>query len=95
MNAGRVSFWADLQATTVTTADTVGKLCRMAVSDISARKQAEEAQRRIVFLAATNRKLDQEIVPTSRHGSRPEGERDACPPIGGRIASHAEETSAP
>ena len=62
LNAGRASFWADLQATTVTTADAAGKMCRMAVSDISARRQAEEAQRRIAFLAATNRKLDEEIV---------------------------------
>jgi PAS domain S-box-containing protein len=62
LSAGRASFWADLQAVIVTTADTAGKMCRMAVSDISARRQAEEAQRRIAFLAATNQKLDEEII---------------------------------
>jgi len=62
LNTGRASFWADLQAMSATGPHAAGRLCRMAVSDISARRQAEEAQRRIAFLAATNRKLDEEIV---------------------------------
>jgi len=62
LNAGRARFWAELQAISALTFDTAQKWCRVAVIDISARKQAEEAQRRADSLAATNQELDKEIV---------------------------------
>ena len=65
LNDGRTPFWADLQAISDTTVNAAARLCRLAVTDVSARKQAEEAQRHIDFLASTNQKLDEEIIRRS------------------------------
>ena len=56
------TFWADLEAAPATGVGVRPEQCRLAVIDITARKQAEVAQRRIEVLAATNRKLEDEIV---------------------------------
>ena len=55
-------FWADFQATSAASLRGERKWCRVAVSDITALKRAEEAQRRMEALAAANRELKQEIV---------------------------------
>ncbi len=60
-NAG-AAFWADLQAMSADTRAGATKWCRVAVIDITARKQMEAAQRRIDLLASTNRRLGVEIV---------------------------------
>lgn len=62
MKAGRPAFSADLQAMSAYAVKGVRKWCRVAVIDVSARKRAEEAQRRVDDLAATNRHLEAEIV---------------------------------
>ncbi|RRJ96915.1 PAS domain S-box protein [Opitutaceae bacterium TAV4] len=62
MAADRTVFWADLQATSATPRAGADTWCRVAVTNIEARKQAEEAQRRVELLAASNRKLEEEIV---------------------------------
>jgi PAS domain S-box-containing protein len=54
-------FWADLQATSVAFLRGTRKWCRLAVSDITPLKRAEEAQLHIEVLAAANRELTQEI----------------------------------
>ncbi len=55
------SFWVDLQAAR---ADSVHgrKRCRLAISDITALKSAEEAQHRVEALAAANAELQREIT---------------------------------
>jgi PAS domain S-box-containing protein len=55
-------FWADLQAESGASGRGSRKGCRMAVSDITPLKRAEEAQRRMEVLAAANQELTQEIV---------------------------------
>jgi PAS domain S-box-containing protein len=55
-------FWASFHGTSAIPAGGPPKWCRIAVSDITSLKQAEEAQRRMEALAAANRKLTQEIV---------------------------------
>jgi PAS domain S-box-containing protein len=62
LSADRGSFWADLQAMSSVSLRSAPKLCLMAVVDITARKQAEESQRRIDMLDTSNRKLQDEIV---------------------------------
>ena len=62
LRAGRAAFWADLQAMSAVTIIGGRKWCRVAVIDVTARKQAEEAQHRIDILAASNRQLEQEIA---------------------------------
>ncbi len=62
LNAGRTPFWANLEARSAITFTDTPKWCRVAVIDITARKQAEEAQHRIDILTATNRRLKEEIV---------------------------------
>jgi PAS domain S-box-containing protein len=62
VSAGHAAFWADLQAMTAISRDGAPKRCLMAIVDVTARKQAEEAQHRIDILGATNRKLQDEIV---------------------------------
>ena len=62
LNADHAVFWADLQALSAVTIIGGRKWCRVAVIDVTARKQAEEAQNRIDILAATNRHLEEEIV---------------------------------
>ncbi len=62
LREGRPVFWADLQAMSAFSAGGSKKWCRVAVIDVSARKHAEEAQRRVEDLAATNRHLEAEIV---------------------------------
>jgi PAS domain S-box-containing protein len=54
-------FWADLQAESGTSLKESRKGCRLAVSDITGLKRAEEAQRRMEALAAANRELTKEI----------------------------------
>ncbi|AHF90323.1 histidine kinase [Opitutaceae bacterium TAV5] len=62
VGGGRTVFCADLQATSATPRAGADTCCRVAVTNIEARKQAEEAQHRVELLAASNRKLEEEIV---------------------------------
>jgi PAS domain S-box-containing protein len=55
-------FWANFYATSAFSASGPQKWCRVAVSDITAFKQAEVAQCRMEALAATNRELQEEII---------------------------------
>ncbi|MEI7733314.1 MAG: histidine kinase [Verrucomicrobiota bacterium] len=57
-----VAFWVDLQALAVVPLGKAQPWCRVAASDITALKRAEEAQRRVEALAASNQKLEREIV---------------------------------
>jgi len=61
-NEGGTLFWADLQAVSAASLRSERKWCRVAVSDITALKRAEETQRRMEAQAAANRELKQEIV---------------------------------
>jgi len=62
LNAGRAAFWADLQGMSAVGIRGARKWCRVAVIDISVRKQAEETQHRLDVLGATNRQLEAEIL---------------------------------
>jgi signal transduction histidine kinase len=62
LNESRSAFWADLEAKSAITQDGARKWCRVAVIDITTRKQAEDAQRRNDILTATNHKLEEEIT---------------------------------
>jgi PAS domain S-box-containing protein len=62
LGADHAAFWADLRAMSAISRGGAPQRCLMAIVDITARKQAEEAQRRIDILGATNRKLQGEIV---------------------------------
>jgi PAS domain S-box-containing protein len=59
---GGSSFWASFHGTAAISASDPRKWCRLAVSDITALKESEEAQRRLEALAVANRELKQEIV---------------------------------
>ena len=56
------AVWADLEARTAGSNGDARRWCRMAVIDIAARKQAEDAKHRVAVLAATNHQLEEEIV---------------------------------
>ena len=56
------SFWADFHGRPAIPADGALKWCRVAVSDITILKRAEEAQRRSDALESSNEKLRLEIV---------------------------------
>jgi PAS domain S-box-containing protein len=62
LNGDGAPFWADIQAASAVFLRGARKWCRVAVSDITALKRAEEAQRRMEELTAANRKLQEEIV---------------------------------
>jgi PAS domain S-box-containing protein len=55
-------FWANFHAVSASASSDPRKWCWVAVSDITALKGAEEAQRRLEALAATNRELEREIA---------------------------------
>jgi PAS domain S-box-containing protein len=55
-------FWADLQGASATVRTNMHPRCRVVVTDITVRKQGEEAQRRAAALATLNRDLRREIV---------------------------------
>ena len=59
---GATDFWARFRGTVAISAHEARKWCRVSVADITAFKQAEAAQRRVAVLAASNRKLEREIV---------------------------------
>jgi PAS domain S-box-containing protein len=56
------SFWADFHGRSAVPADSRQKWCRVAISDITILKRAEEAQRRSDALESSNQKLRHEIV---------------------------------
>lgn len=62
VGADRTAFCADLQAASAAPRAGADACCRVAVANIEARKQAEETQRRAELLAASNRRLEEEIV---------------------------------
>ena len=62
LNEEGAAFWADFHAESALSLTDPQKWCRVAVSDITALKRAEEAQRRVEALAVTNRELRREIV---------------------------------
>jgi PAS domain S-box-containing protein len=62
LSAEHGAFWADLQAMSAVSRSGAPRRCLIAIVDITARKKAEEAQRRIDILGATNRKLRDEII---------------------------------
>jgi PAS domain S-box-containing protein len=57
-----VVFWADMQAVVVPSQSEAQRCCRVAISDITALKRADEAQRRMAALALSNQKLEKEIA---------------------------------
>jgi PAS domain S-box-containing protein len=57
-----VTFWASFRATSAVSFKGARKWCRVAFGDVTARKQAEEAQRRVEALTDTNRELNREIA---------------------------------
>jgi len=62
LNEDGAAFWAELQAVWAASLRGTREWCRVAVSDITTRKRAEEAQRRTEALTVTNRELTREIV---------------------------------
>lgn len=62
MNERSLPFWADLQAASASSLRGKKKWCRLAVSDVTALKQAEEVRQNLEGMAASNRELKQEIV---------------------------------
>ncbi len=58
---GAAAFWASLHGTSAISASGPQRLFRVAVSDITALRQAEEAQGRLDALTVTNHKLKREI----------------------------------
>lgn len=56
------AFWADFHAVSAVSLSGPHKWCRLAVSDITALRRAQEAQRRLEALAAANEELKREIV---------------------------------
>jgi PAS domain S-box-containing protein len=57
-----IPFWADLQAASAGSFRGARKWCRVAISDLTTLKQAEEVRQRLEALAAANRELKREIV---------------------------------
>jgi PAS domain S-box-containing protein len=62
LNDRSIPFWADLQATSAGSLRGTRKWCRMAISDVTTLKQAEEVRQSLEAMAALNRKLKLEIV---------------------------------
>lgn len=62
LNADGAEFWAHLHAVSAVSVREPRKWCRVAVSDITALKRAEAAQRHMDALTVTNRELQQEIA---------------------------------
>jgi len=56
------TFWASLYASPAFSSDLDRNVCRMAISDITARKDAEEAHRHVELLTHSNEALQKEIV---------------------------------
>jgi PAS domain S-box-containing protein len=56
------AFWASFHGTSAISVNGPRKWCRVAVSDITSLKQAEEAQRRMEVLGVANLKLRREII---------------------------------
>src|ERR1700720_2510920 len=59
---GAAPFWASFHGISAISASSSRKWCRVAVSDITPLKQAEEAERRVETLAVANRELRREII---------------------------------
>ena len=55
-------FWAGLVASPIVATDSKDHVCRLAITDISVRKQVEEDRRQAAILALSNEQLKQEIV---------------------------------
>ena len=56
------TFWAGFHGASAISPDDPQRWCRVAFSDITLVKQAEEAHHRVEVLAASNRKLEQEVI---------------------------------
>ncbi|MCC5848498.1 MAG: PAS domain S-box protein [Verrucomicrobia bacterium] len=59
---GGEHFWAGLYASPAFSTDHGQKVCRMAISDVTAHKKAEEARHQVELLTHSNQELKQEIV---------------------------------
>jgi PAS domain S-box-containing protein len=62
LREGGASFWANIHGAAASSANGPKKWCRVVVSDITALKLSEEAQRRVEALAEANQDLRQEIA---------------------------------
>jgi len=60
------TFWADLQAASASSFRGTRKWCRVAVSDLTTLKEAEEVQRRLEALAVANQELKEENIQRQR-----------------------------
>jgi PAS domain S-box-containing protein len=62
LKANGEAFWANFHGTSAISLDSSLKWCRVAISDITIQKQAEEAQHRFEAITATNLALQHEIA---------------------------------
>jgi PAS domain S-box-containing protein len=60
-NGAGDTIWIDLQGTRTSHPDTAAAICRLAVSDITALKRAEEAQKHVQELKGLNEVLEEEV----------------------------------
>ena len=79
LNENGTPFWADFQAASAASLRSERKWCRVAVSDITALKQAEERNAAWRLWTAANRELKQEIVRRQGGGKSPQEKRDNTP----------------
>ena len=62
LKEGGDARWMEFNAVAAIAPGGTGKWCRIAVSDVTERKQAEETNRRLAMLAASNQRLEREIT---------------------------------
>ncbi|MCE0484968.1 MAG: histidine kinase [Methylacidiphilales bacterium] len=62
LNERSIPFWADLQGASASSQRGNRRWCRLAVSDVTTLKQAEQVRQNLEGMAASNRELKREIV---------------------------------
>ena len=87
LKEGGGTFWASFRGTSAVSLKGTRKWCRVAFGDITARKQAEEVQRRVEALADANRGLNREIARRQTVEKSLKKSEQSQRPVAGAVAT--------